>query len=74
MEKCPGDAGSDGNQFLLPGEDFNLAGAGEFGKVYGAAAADVGRRGFVGGDRRQLWKKSARVDEEIVSSSLRGGL
>ena len=64
MEEGAGDAGGDGEQFGLAGEDFDLAGAGEFGEVDGTAAADAGGGGFVGGDGGKLRKELAGVDEE----------
>jgi hypothetical protein len=33
VEEATGDAGSDGDEVGLVGEDFDVAGAGEFGKV-----------------------------------------
>lgn len=48
----------------MAGEDFDLAGAGEFGEVDGASAADAGGGGFVGGNRGELGQELARVDEE----------
>jgi hypothetical protein len=64
MEEGAGDAGGDGEQVGLAGEDFDLAGAGEFGEVDGASAADAGGGGFVGGDGGKLGQELARVDEE----------
>ena len=66
MEQGAGDAGGDGDQFALAGEDFDLAGAGEFGKVDGSAAADAGGGGFVGGDGGKLRQELAGVNEEGV--------
>ena len=48
----------------LAGEDFDLAGAGEFGEVDGASAADAGGGGLVGGDGGKLGQELAGVDEE----------
>jgi hypothetical protein len=48
----------------LSGEDFDLAGAGEFGEVDGASVADAGGGGFVGGDGGELGEELARVDEQ----------
>ena len=64
VEECAGYAGGDGDQIALAVEDFDLAGAGEFGKVDGAAAADAGGGGFVGGDGGKLRQELAGVDEE----------
>ena len=72
MEEGAGDAGGDGDQVALTGEDFDLAGAGEFGEVDGASAADAGDGGFVGGDGGESGEEGARVDEEEVSSSAGG--
>ena len=64
MKQRAGDAGGDGEQGPLVGEDFDLAGAGKFRKVDGTAAADAGGGGFVGGDGGKLRKELAGVDEE----------
>jgi hypothetical protein len=64
MEQGSGDSCGDGYQFALALEDFDLAGAGEFGEVYGTAGADAGGGGFVGGDGRELGQELAGVDEE----------
>lgn len=69
VEEGSGDAGGDGEEFGLAGEDFDLAGAGYVGKVDGASAADAGGGGFVGGDRGKLREQLARVDEEGVDGS-----
>lgn len=50
MEEGAGYAGGYGEQVALSLKDFDLAGAGEFGKVDGTAAADAGGGGIVGGD------------------------
>jgi hypothetical protein len=47
----------------LAAEDFDLAGAGEFGEVDGASAADAGDGGFVGGDGRKVGQQFAGMDE-----------
>ena len=64
VEEGAGDAGGDGEQFGLAGEDFDLAGAGEFGEVDGASAADAGGGGLVGGDGGKVRQELAGVDEE----------
>ena len=64
MEEGAGDAGGDGDQVALAGEDFDQAGAGEFGEVDGASAADAGDGGFVGGDGGKVGQELARVNEE----------
>ena len=64
MEECAGDAGGDGDQFLLALEDFDKARAGEFRKVDGAAGADAEDCRFIGGDRGEVWEELAGVDEE----------
>lgn len=64
MEQCAGDSVGNGDQVALAVEDFDLAGAGEVGKVDGASAADAGGGGFVGGDRGKVWEELAGVDEE----------
>src|ERR1022692_2001316 len=85
MEQGSGYASGDGDQVPLSVEDFDLAGAGEFGKVDGASAADAGGGGFVGGDGGKLRQELAGVDEEgryafmagnsrFPSASLRAGL
>ena len=48
----------------MAGEDFDLGGAGDVWEVDGAATADAGGGGFVGGDRRQVREKLAGVEEE----------
>jgi hypothetical protein len=58
-------AGGYGDQFPLAVEDFDLAGAGEFGEVDGPSGADAGGGGVVGGDRGQLGQELAGVDEEV---------
>ena len=72
VEEGSGDAGGDGDQFPLAVEDFDLAGAGEFGKVDGAAAADAGGGGVVGGDGGKLRQELAGVDEEGGYSLMAG--
>ena len=64
MEERSGYASGDGDEFALSGEDFDLAGAGKFGKVDGASGADAGGGGVVGGDGGKLGKELAGVDEE----------
>src|SRR5260370_19913310 len=64
MKQRAGYAGGDGDEVALAGEDFDLAGAGEVGEVDGAAAADAGGGGVVGGDRGEMRQELARVDEE----------
>ena len=66
MEEGAGNAGGDGDEIALPGEDFDLAGTGEFGEINGASVADAGDGGFVGGDAGKLRQELARVDEERV--------
>ena len=66
VEEGAGNAGGDGEQFGLAGEDFDLAGAGEFGEVDGASAADAGGGRLVGGDGGKVRQELAGVDEESV--------
>ena len=66
MEEGAGDAGGDGDEVALAAEDFDLAGAGEFGEVNGASATDAGDGGFVGGNARKVGEQFAGVDEKIV--------
>jgi hypothetical protein len=47
----------------LSEEDFDLAGAGEFGKVDRSAAANARGGGFVRGNGRELWKELAGVEK-----------
>ncbi len=54
VEEGAGYAGGYGDQVALALEDLYLAGAGDVGKVDGAAAADAGGGGFVGGDGRKM--------------------
>ena len=68
VEESAGDAGGDGEQFRLAGEDFDLAGAGYVGEVDGASAADAGGGGLVGGDGGELGQELAGVDEERAYS------
>ena len=73
MEQCTGDAGGDGEQFPLAGEDLDPGGAGKFGKIHGTAATNAPGGCFVGCNRRKLGEELARVDEERgygVSASL----
>ncbi len=64
MEEGAGDAGRDGDQVGLAGEDFDLGVAGEVGEIDGASAADAGDGGVVGGDGGERGEKFAGVDEE----------
>ncbi len=64
VEEGAGYAGGDGDEVALSVEDFDLAGAGEFGEIDGASVADAGGGGFVGGDGGELGQELARVDEE----------
>ena len=48
----------------MSGEDFDLAGAGEFGEIDGASVADASCGGVVGGDAGKLREELAGVDEE----------
>ena len=64
VEEGAGDAGGDGEQFGLAGEDFDLAGAGKFGEVDGASATDARGGGFIGGNRGKLREELAGVGEE----------
>ena len=76
VEEGAGYAGGDGNEVALSVEDFDLAGAGEFGEVDGAATADAGGGGVVGGDGGKLGQELAGVDEEgfeALCSSVNGG-
>ena len=63
MEEGSGDAGGDGEEFGLAGEDFDLAGAGKFWEVDGSSAANAGGGGFVGGDGGKLGQELAGMDE-----------
>jgi hypothetical protein len=49
VEEGAGYAGGDGQEVGLSGEDFDVAGAGDVGEVDGAAVADAGGGGLVGG-------------------------
>src|SRR5258708_152724 len=64
VEEGAGYAGGDGDKVALSVEDFDLAGAGEFGEIDGASVADAGGGGFVGGDGGKLGEELAGVDEE----------
>jgi len=66
MEQGAGDAGGDGDQVCLAAEDFDLAGAGQFGEINGASASDASDGGFVGGDGWKVGQEFAGVDETIV--------
>ena len=59
MEQRASDAGGDGDQVALPSEDFDLAGAGEFGEVDGTSGANAVDGGIVGGDREKHKASSA---------------
>lgn len=63
MEEAAGYAGGYGDQVGLVGEDFDVAGAGEFWKVDGASVADAGGGRLVGGDGGELREELAGVDE-----------
>ncbi len=66
MEERSGYARGDGDEFDLAAEDFDVAGAGEVGEVYGASAADAGGGEFVGSDAGKLWQELTGVDEEGI--------
>ena len=66
VEKSASDAGGDGEEIALAGEDFDLAGAGEFGEVDGASSADTGGGGLVRGDAGKIREQFAGVNEEGV--------
>jgi len=69
MEQTASDAGGDGEEGGLSGEDFDLAGAGDVGKVDGTAAADAGGGGLVGSDGGKLRQELAGVNEEGFDGS-----
>lgn len=52
------------DQVALAGEDFNLAGAGEFGEVHCASAADVGRGHLIGCNCGQSGQQFARMNAQ----------
>jgi len=64
MKEAAGYSRGNGDEISLACEHFDLAGAGEFGEIDGASAADTGGGGFVGGDAREFREKFARVDED----------
>ena len=66
MEEGAGYAGGDGDQVALSGEDFDLAGAGEFGEVDRASGTNARCGGFVGGDGGEIGQEFAGVDEKGV--------
>jgi hypothetical protein len=72
MEEGSGYAGGYGDQFPLALEDFDVAGAGKLGEVNGAAAADAGGGGLIGGDGRKFGQELAGVDEEGCDPFLAG--
>ena len=72
MKERSCDTGGDGNEIALTGEDFDMAGTGEFGEIDGASSADAGGGGFVGGDAWEIWQEFAGVDEEGVEYWERG--
>ena len=59
MEEGASDAGGDGDQGALIGEDFDLTGAGNVGEVDSASTADEGAGGGVGGDGRESGEELA---------------
>jgi hypothetical protein len=63
VKKCAGYTGGDGDKLTLPEEDLYLAGAGKFRQIYGASAADVRSRHFVGCDTRKRRKQSTGMDD-----------
>ena len=69
MEQGAGDAGGDGEQVVLVGEHFHLAGTGEFREIDGTATADAGGGGFVGSNRRKEREQLAGVDEKRLDGS-----
>src|SRR5215470_3790220 len=66
MKQSACDARGNGNQFLLSGKDFHLAGAGEFREVHGAAHPNFSGVFFGRGDGRKFRKQFPRMDEEFV--------
>lgn len=68
MKERAGDAGGDGDQVALPGENLDLASAGEFWEIDGASGADAVDGGIVGGDRGKVREELARVDAQTVES------
>ena len=64
VEETAGDSCRYGDQITLSAEDFDVAGAREFGKVHGAPGVNAGDGRFVGSDGGKLRQKLARVDEE----------
>jgi len=64
VEERAGDAGGDGDQGALVGEDFDLAGAGDVGEVDSASAADQGDGGLVCGDGGESGQEFTGMDEE----------
>ena len=50
MKKAACNASGDRDQIGLIGKDFDVAGAGEFGKIDWASVADAASRGLVGGN------------------------
>src|SRR5580704_7632850 len=76
VEEGAGEAGGDGEEVGLSGEDFYVAGAGNLGEIDGAAVANAGGGGFVGSDGGELWEELAGVDEkrfEALCSGVDGG-
>ena len=65
MKQGAGDAGGDGEEIALSGEDLDLARAGEFEEIDGASGADAGGGGFVGGDGGKLRQQPAGMDEVL---------
>ena len=65
MEESSGNARGDRNQITLADEDFDLAGAGEFGKIHCPPGADAGGRQLVGGHARKLGQEFAGMNEQF---------
>lgn len=66
VKKRAGDAGRDGEEFLLSEENFDLTSTGEIGQVDGASVSDVSGCEFVGADCGKVGQQMARVNEKSL--------
>ena len=72
MEEGAGDAGGDGDQFPLAGENFYLPGSGKFWKIDGTAIADVRSGFFICAYGWKLRQELAGVDEDFIQQTCAG--
>ena len=66
MKEGTRDSSGDCDEIALPGENFDLTGAGEFWQVYSAPTADMAYRHFIGCDGGKRWEQLSRMHEQCV--------